>query len=554
VRGTGSASPMRAHRFVLAIDLGTGGPKVGLVSLIGEIAWKNHTAVETHYLSGGGAVQDAEEWWQIVRNATRQAMTSGAVPDSQIVAVSITGQWGSTVPVDAKGCPVSECVMWMDDRGRRHSKRAFGWFFGGPAPRAAATWIRRCGVPPSIYGDDPVGHMLYLERDRPTVARAARWYLEAVDYLSMRFTGVASASPSSMMAACLTDTRRNKVVDYDPVLVRLSGVNAVKLPPLRQTGSLIGQVRKEVATDLGIPIGTPVVSPIPDVHSSAIGAGAALECQAHIAISTTSWISCPVSKRRANLRDQIVSVPGLSAGSYILVNNQDNAGRCIEWLRDNIVDPLDQLSSGSSKRVSYEALAALAATAPPGSGNVIFTPWLSGEHAPIVDRNARGGFFNVSLASTRADLARSVLEGVAYNSRWLLRSVERLTKCRMDPIRLVGGGAQSDLWCQIVADILDRRIERVEEPLHASLRGAALFAGLALGEVNYEELRSLVNVDISFQPNPANRAVYDRIFAEFPQLYKTQRAMFVRLNSKPLPFNDADQTAEPMHPSNSTDS
>jgi xylulokinase len=213
-----------------------------------------------------------------------------------------------------------------------------------------------------------------------------------------------------------------------------------------------------------------------------------------------------------------------------VVNNQDTAGRCFEWLRDNIVGPADGLLAGGTPPLDYPALVEIAATVPAGSGNVIFTPWLTGEHSPIADRHARGGFHNVSLSTTRAHLIRAVLEGVAYNSRWLGEGVDKFTGRRLQPIRLIGGGAQADLWCQIVADVMDRKIERVAEPLHANLRGAAIFAGLALSEVRWEEVRALVAVDTTFTPDPANRGIYDRLFAEFPGLYKAQKGMFARLN------------------------
>jgi xylulokinase len=129
-----------------------------------------------------------------------------------------------------------------------------------------------------------------------------------------------------------------------------------------------------------------------------------------------------------------------------------------------------------------------------------------------------------------ADLIRSVLEGVAYNSRWLNEAVERFAKRRLDPIRLFGGGAIPDLWCQIHADVMDRTIERVADPVHTNLRGAALFAGLALGAVRRDEVHDLVPVDRVFEPDPANREVYGRLYAEFPGLYKAQRKMFARLN------------------------
>jgi xylulokinase len=525
---TGGAPP-REERFVLAVDLGTGGPKVGLVSLVGRVAWQDHIPVKTNWKDGGGAVQDADEWWQIICDATRRSMAEGAVSQDQVVAVSVTGQWASTVPVDVEGRPVSDCVMWMDTRGGPHSRRALGGPVAGYAPAAAATWLRRSGVPPSTAGDDSLGHMLHLEKDQPLVAKAARWYLEPVDYLSMRFTGVAAASPASMTAAWLTDTRQPDIRDYDPVLVRRSGVDASKLPPLRPTGSVVGTVQAGVAIELGIPASAQVVTGTPDLHSAAIGSGAVLDYEPHMVISTTSWISCPVEKKKTDLIRQLATVPGLTPDRYLLVNNQDTAGRCLEWLRDNIVAPDDGLPPGG-QHAAYEALIDLARTVPAGSGNVIFTPWLMGERTPIADRHARGGFHNLSLSTDRAHLVRSVLEGVAYNSRWLLNAVERFTDRRLEPIRLIGGGAQADLWCQIMADVLDRKIERVAQPLHANLRGAAIFAGIALGEVRTQEVRSLVDVDGVFRPDPSNRAVYNRLFAEFPKLYKAQKGMFARLN------------------------
>jgi xylulokinase len=168
VTGSAPAAAPREECFVLAVDLGTGGPKVGLVSLVGQVAWQDHIAVKTRWLDHGGAVQDAEEWWQIIVDATRRAMASGAVRAAQVAAVSVTGQWASTVPVDAGGHPVSDCVMWMDTRGGAHSRRVVGGPAAGYGPRAAVAWIRRAGVPPSTAGDDSLGHMLYLEKTAPT--------------------------------------------------------------------------------------------------------------------------------------------------------------------------------------------------------------------------------------------------------------------------------------------------------------------------------------------------------------------------------------------------
>ncbi len=515
----------REDAWVLAVDQGTGGPKVGLVSLTGSIAWTEHLPVPTAHITDGGATQDAGLWWDLITSSARRALSSGVVDPDRVVAVSCTGQWASTVPVGADGVPVGPCQLWSDTRGGHHSREVIGGPVAGYAPVAAVRWIRHSGGAPSTSGADPIGHILHLERDEPEVARAARWYLEPVDYLSMRFTGVAAATPASMAGAWLTDNRRPDVLAYDPALVRASGVPLVKLPPLRATAGVVGTVLPAVAADLGLPDGVMVVAGTPDLHSACVGSGAVLELQPHVAISTTSWVSCPFPKKKTDAIRQMATVPGILPGLRLVANNQESGGRALEWFRDAVaVDPT------TGRAPTYDELTALAATAPAGSGRVLFTPWLAGERSPVDDRAARAGFHNLSLRTTRADLARAVLEGVALNSRWLAEGVEHFVGRPLGTFRAIGGGATSPLWCSIYASVLGRTVEQVADPLLANLRGAALIAGMTLGAVTPDEVRGLVPVAATHHPDPADRAVYDQLSAEFPKLYSAQRRTFARLN------------------------
>lgn len=510
-----------AERFVLAVDLGTGGPKVGLVSLTGVIATREHLPVAMARSADGGATQDADQWWSLVCDAARRTVESGVVAAGDVVAVSCTGQWASTVPVDGGGRPVGKCLMWLDTRGGPLVRRAIGGPVSGYAPLALTRWIRHSGGAPSTSGADPIGHILYLEHERPEVAAAARWYLEPVDYLSMRFTGVAAATPASMAGAWLTDTRRPEHVVYDPQLVAMAGVPPSKLPPLIGTGSVVGGLLPEVAAALGLRPGIPVVAGTPDLHSAAAGAGAVLAHQVHMAVSTTSWMSCPHPAKKTDPIRQMATVPGFVDGLYLVANNQDSGGAALDWLLRWF--PPDAAGS-------YEELTGLAAEAPPGSGGLIFTPWLAGERSPVDNRSARGGFHNLSLRTTRAEMARTVLEGVAFNARWLAQALERFVGGPLGPIRAVGGGATSALWCSIYADVLGRPIQQVADARHANLRGSALLAALALGQVRADQLAALVPVEATHRPDPARQRIYDRLFAEFPTLYSAQKGMFARLN------------------------
>jgi xylulokinase len=504
--------------LVLAIDLGTGGPKVGLVTLRGEVVWWEHTPVPTIVGEGGARTQDAELWWRVIGESVRRAPGR-----DRVVAVSVTGQWASTVPVDEAGRPVGECVLWSDTRGAPYAKALVGGPVSGYAPKPLATWLRRSGGIPSTSGADPIGHLLYLQREEPGVLAGARWVLEPVDYLTMRFTGVPAASHASMTGAWLTDNLTLGRLAYDEALVRLAGVDPRLLPPLVATGSVIGPVLPDVAADLGIPATAVAVTGLPDLHSAAVGAGAIDLGQPHASIGTTAWISAPVPRKKTDVLRQQASVPGLDNASYLLANNQESAGRNLQWWRDTM-----------APEVGYDELLREAASARPGA--VRFTPWLTGERSPIDDRNARAGFHGIGETATRGDLTRAVLEGVAANFAWLLGASEKFVGSGLDDIRLVGGGARSDLWCQVLADSTDRTIVRVTDPWLTGLRGSALFAALSLGALDRREVRAAVPTDEPFRPDPRHRATYDALVAELPKLYAAQKGFFRRsVSGRPGP-------------------
>ncbi len=513
------------QRYARAIDRGTSAGKVGLVSLRGEVAWTTSADIATTLTAGGGAEQDAAQWWQLISDAVKAAVGSGAVRPDQIAAVSVTGQWASTVPVTADGTPVGPCLLWMDSQGAAHARRRFGGPLSGYSARTLLTWVRKTAGAPSTSGADPIGHMLCFELDHPEIAGAARWYLEPVDYVSMRFTGTASASPASMTAAWLTDNRKLEKVSYDAGLVRMAGVDPAKLPPLQPTASVIGKVRADIAAASGLRPDVVVITGSPDLHSAAAGTGTVDGTRCHLALSTTSWISCAVGFKKTDPFRQIATVarvlPGRDQGGPHPATR--GAGRRGVRARGGARAP------GAGPAPEFGELTALAGTAPPGSSGVLFTPWLAGERSPVDDRDARAGFHNLSLDAGLPAMTRAVLEGVAYNNRWLHEAVERFVKRRLEPIRIFGGGAQSDLWCQIHADVMDRVVERVADPVHVNLRGAAILAGLALGELTPAEVGELPLVGETFRPDPSRRAVYDRLYAEFPKLYKSQKPMFARL-------------------------
>jgi xylulokinase len=500
-----------SDELCLSIDLGTGGPKIGLVSLDGEVLEYELHSVETTYTSDGGATQDPRLWWTLIGDTTRRLMNRSDVTKERVRAVAVTGQYASTVPVDANGVPTGPCSMWLDTRGREFSRRAFGGPIEGYNPRKLLPFVRKTGGGPSPTGADPTGQILYLMNRAPDVVAATRWMMEPVDYLTMRFTGVASATHASRLASWLTDNRDLTRYEYDAQLLKIVGIDPRVLPPLQPIGSVVGTVRPDVAEDLGLSSDTIVITGVPDLHAAAIGAGATGLYDTHVALSTTSWISCPVPKKKTDALHSIAAIPGLTNDSYLLIDNQETGAKSLEWLR--------ALLAGSGAPMGYAEMTALAVTSAPGANGVLFTPWLAGERSPIGNKHLRGGFTNLSLTTTTADLIRAVLEGVAANSAWLLGYVEKFAGRELSPLRLLGGGAQSVEWCQVYADALGREVEQVPEPMVAQLRGAALLAAINLGRCRLEDVAHLRPRGRAFTPNVDVAELYGRRRTQFPSLY-----------------------------------
>ncbi|HDM09771.1 MAG TPA: xylulose kinase, partial [Desulfobacteraceae bacterium] len=203
---------------------------------------------------------------------------------------------------------------------------------------------------------------------------------------------------------------------------------------------------------------------------------------------------------------------------------------CLNFLRDNIVYHKDQLLQEEGMPDVYKIFDRIAENVPAGSGKVIFTPWLYGERTPIEDPTVRSVIFNQSLNTTREHLIRAILEGVAYNGRWLLGYVEKFIRRRLELINMIGGGANSAVWCQIHADVFNRTIRQVKDPILANLRGAGFLGAVALGFCSFDDIPRYIQIINTYEPNPENRKIYDELFTEFLHIYKKNRRIFARLN------------------------
>lgn len=518
----------------LAVDLGTSGMKVALITLSGQVLGWEAEPIRLYLTPDGGAEQSPEEWWQAFLTAGKRLLGRNLAAATDIRAICCSTQGEGTIPVDKDGQPLMNCVLWMDMRGAPHLQKQFKGLINldGISLPKILRWIRLTGGMPSPTGKDPAGHMLLIRDRFPQVYERTYKFLNVLDYLNLRLTGRFVATFDSILTSWVTDNRQPDGIHYDEQLVRDCGIAGDKLPEIVPCTAVLGTVREEVAAALGLPRTVQVIAGAIDNSAAAVGSGAVADYTTHLYIGTSSWLATHVPYKKTDIFASLASVPCAVPGRYLLTALQATAGGNLTFLRDNILYHQDELLQEAHVPDIFKVLDQMAARTPAGANGVIYTPWIWGERAPVDDRNLRAGLYNLSLHNTRADIIRAFLEGVAFNTRWLLPPVTKFLGQHVNSINIVGGGAQSDVWCQIFADVLNVEIRQVKEPIYANARGAAWIAAVGLGEINYTDVPKLVTFQREYTPTPAHRHLYDDRFATFTQIYQQMKTVYKQLNTR----------------------
>lgn len=525
---------MKRQRYILAIDHGTSGIKTSIVSVSGSVVDSEFYRTPIRFLPGGGAVQDPQDWWNGVLATAKKLIVKKTVEAEDIIAVCVSSTFSTTVAVDAQGNHLSEALTWMDSRGAPHVRKLMKGMpsFQGYGLGKVLKWLPKTAGGPTLSGKDDIAHVLFWKNEMPDLYEKASMFLPSKDYLNARLTGRLAASYDSVQLFWLTDIRDVRDIHYDDELIALSGIDKCKLPPLLKSTDILGPLLPQVASEMGLPPEVKVVTGSPDHQCACIGSGAIRDYQGHVYIGTSSWVQCIIPFKKTDVLHSIASFPTSIPGKYQSVNEQDIAGGSLDFLLENIMYGAQGIAPGAKPEDPFSELGRIADGVPAGSHKLIFTPWLNGERTPVDDSTVRAGLYNISKTTTFHHMVRAFLEGVAYNTRWSLQYVEKFVAKRLDPLTIVGGGARSDLWCRIFADVLDRSIRLPACPMQANARGAAFIASVGMNEISFDDIPGLMEYERTFEPSPENREIYDELFTTFVQIYKNNRSMFRRLNMR----------------------
>jgi xylulokinase len=473
-----------AGPFLMGVDVGTTSVKTALFDADGTLRAQRSSLVAIERPAPGFVEQAPKDWMSAALSGLAGVLVG--VPQGAVAAVGLCSQVNTHVFVDANGEALAPAIVWQDGRCAEDAAKLDRMV----AEDARLKWW---GAPLPIDASHVLSRMAWMARVHPDIWRRTRWVMAPKDYCLLRLTGEACSDPLSSFGVV-----DSSLVYVDELIALVPGA-AERLPPLRDLTAMVGRVRA------GLPgAGLPMATATMDAWAGMLGVGAVREGEAGY-LSGTSEVVGIVSRRR-------VPTPGVIAfpnceGIMLHAGPTQAGGASVTWLGELLGRSAEEISALAAKSI-------LERSAP------IFLPHLEGERAPLWDIGARASFAGIDASMGASELARSVLEGVAYSVRLLVGALEASSGVTAARLRHAGGGARSAVWCQIRADVLGRPIDRVGS-LDSGAVGAAMLAGKAAGVfASIEDAAGRMSrLERTFEPNRALKALYDEGFGRYADLY-----------------------------------
>jgi sugar (pentulose or hexulose) kinase len=484
--------------LLLGLDVGTSSVKCLAMNIKGEVLASAAQPLRLHTPQPGWVEQDPQEIWDGVVHTCR-AVTASLPRPHRFVALSMSSQGGTTIPLDAKSSPTHPAFSWMDERA---SKEAFEaeMTFGKDWIVRTTGWALSEGL--------PLNHIVWFRKHHPEEFAQTKRFCFVNDFILSRLCGEYVMDPSDAGITQLFDLAAG---EWDPRLLDYAGIQPSQLSTIRESGQVVGALTREGSEQIGLATGVQIVNGAHDQYCAALGTGTTQPGKALLS-SGTAWVILAVfgsleEALRSGMSVSRHAIPGLYGG----ILSMGGVGASVEWL-------LDLLWPVVGDRVSrHQALDQAVLGSAPGSGGLIFRP-LSGSHLKNGE-TIPGSLTGLALRHTRGDIARALLEGVAMELRWLLEAMGE--GGQVDRLKMIGGAARSPIWPQIIADIIRRPLEVLQLPEAASL-GAAILAGRGAGLFNDDQATRLFNLQSrQVSPDPTLEELYARKCESYRHLWNS---------------------------------
>jgi xylulokinase len=411
------------------------------------------------------------------------------------------------VAVDAQCRPVRDAIIWADQRSQREIDRVAERV--DPKRVYAVTGHR---LSPSYSA----GKMLWIKEHDPEAYSRTCKFVQAKDFLAGYLTGTFATDPSDASGTNLYDLERG---EWSGEMVDAFGIPPEKLPAIRRSTEVVGEVQPSVAEEAGVPAGTPVVIGGGDGCCAATGAGVIREGMAYNYIGSSSWIAIATPRPILDPEMRTFTWAHLVPGMFSPCGTMQAAGSSYQWARDQLAQS-ERVVAERLGVSPYELMNQAVRQSPPGAHGLVFLPYLLGERSPRWNPLARGGFVGLTIRHGPADLLRAVLEGITFNLRVILEAFLR-QGARIEALRVIGGGARGAEWNAIMADIFGLPVLRLRLLEEATSMGAAVAGGIGVGLwKDFSQVDEMVEVQSEARPDEGRRHVYDELYEIFNDIYE----------------------------------
>lgn len=507
--------------YVLAHDLGTTGNKATLYDKDGTLVTSAFAGYGTQYEHTGWAEQNPDDWWTAVCDSTRQLLHKAGISGDAIAAISFSGQMMGAVPLDEQARPIRNAIIWADQRAQDQERFL--------AERIDPVDVYRI-TGHRLSASYSLCKILWLRDNQPDLYARTHKFVHAKDAIVARLTGEFATEPTDASGMNLFDL---KGWDWSDDIIAAADLDADKLPRLQQSTDVVGGVRPDVAAEVGVPAGTPVVLGGGDGMCAAAGAGVVKPGAAYNYVGSSSWIALATDDPIYDPDQRTFTWANFIKHTYSPCGTMQMAGGSYQWTREQL-GGLENQAADMLDLSAYELLNMRAQTSPPGANGLIFLPYLLGERSPRWNPRARGAFVGLTIRHSRADMIRAVLEGVTLNLRVILDAF-RAQGAAIDSIRVIGGGASGRFWNQIMADIYGIPVQRLAILEEATSMGAALIGGIGVElypDFSMAEQMNAVAQTVS--PDAAAVAVYERLYPIFEATYHALTPVYDQLTEAGL--------------------
>lgn len=491
-------------KYLLGIDIGTTNVKAGLFNLEGELVSHASAEYPTFFSMAGWSEQDPELWWKATTSVIKQIIASSSINTQEIAAIGVSSQAPTLLPVNIHGKPLRNALIWMDRRAEKECT-----FLKEEIGEEKVLEVTGNRIDPYFI----LSKLLWFKKSEPHLFQQTYKFLQANGYINYKLTGQYSLDKAHASLTQLYDIN----FELCPQITQKLDISPELFPEVYDATSIIGVVSKEAAVETGLTVDTPVVAGTVDGAAAALEAGVIGPGQA-VEMTGTSTVLLLGSD---NLKKgkKLISMYHALDDRYLVIGAMSSTGASLKWYRDQF-GYIERKVAQELSLDAYDLMNLEANKVPPGSGKLIFLPYMMGERSPIWDTHARGVFIGLTLKTTRGQMIRAIMEGAAFALYHNLEEAMALG-LRLQELRAVGGGANSSLWLKIKASVINLPIA-VPETFMGAPFGDAILAGAGVGIYkNVEDIiKEFIKIKQRIEPDLKWHSLYQEIYQIYRNIYE----------------------------------